>query len=188
MRLRSAGKVLWLVLCLLQATDAYGKSRPEIIPRAAYAYRTTLIREARFVWGLDARTSTFGAQVHVESGWNANARNRRSAASGLAQFIPGTALHMNRRYPELRKDGGPTNPIWSLRALFRYNRENWQHLSNVRDYPCLRAKMMLASYNAGPGVHRYKRWPRETQRYVHRVLVQLEPHYINAGFGPGSCN
>jgi soluble lytic murein transglycosylase-like protein len=179
--------VLGLVLGLLQATDAYALPRPEAIPRAAYTYRTQLIREARFVWGLDARTSTFGAQVHVESGWNAKARNR-SGATGLAQFMPRTALHMNRRYPELRKDSGPINPIWSLRALLRYNRENWGHLSKVRDYPCLRMRMTLASYNAGPGVHRYKRWPRETQHYVHRILQVLEPVYVANGWGLGSCS
>src|SRR5437899_759874 len=77
----------------------------DAIPRLAYRYRGDLIRNARFVFGLEAPTSTFASQIHIESGWVANARNR-SGASGLGQFLGPTARHITRKYPELRKDGG----------------------------------------------------------------------------------
>ena len=37
---------------------------PADIPARAGQYRAVLIREARAVWGLDAPTATFAAQIH----------------------------------------------------------------------------------------------------------------------------
>jgi soluble lytic murein transglycosylase-like protein len=175
-------KLLAIALCFGIATDVYGKPRPEAIPRAAYGYRATLIREARFAFGLSAPTATFGSQVHTESGWRFRARNS-SGAAGLGQFMPSTATWMARRYPDLRP-AAPLSATWAIRAMLRYNRYLWDR---AKGDSCPRMRLVLAGYNAGPS-RMYKRWPRETQRYVHRVLVQLEPHYIQSGFGPGSCN
>jgi soluble lytic murein transglycosylase-like protein len=177
-------KPLAIALCFAcVATDVQGKPRLEAIPRAAYAYRATLIREARFLWGLNAPTATFGSQVHTESGWRFRARNP-SGAAGLGQLMPATARFMAKRHADL-SPAAPFNPIWSLRAMLRYDLEIYRMTRD--ETACNRMKRTLAGYNAGPS-RLYKRWPHETQRYVHRVLVQLEPHYINAGFGPGSCN
>jgi Transglycosylase SLT domain len=176
--------VLGLVLGLLQATDAYALPRSEAIPRTAYAYRAQLIREARYVWGLSAPTSTFSSQIHAESGWNPNARNRRSKAAGLSQFMSPTAKWLSRRYPELGSSA-PLNATWAIRAMLRYNREIYR--MTRAGTPCEKAGRMLAGYNFGPG-RMYKHWPRETQRYVHRILQILEPVYVANGWGLGSCS
>lgn len=168
---------LWLAL---HGADAHADS----IPRAAYAYRSQLIREARLVFGLSSHTATFASQVHAESRWVANARNR-SGASGLSQIMPRTALGLARIHSELRP-AAPLNPQWALRALMRYNLANYRLAGNGA-LTCSQAKRMLASYNAGPGILKRKVWPRETQRYVARILA-LEPLYIAANFGSGSCN
>jgi soluble lytic murein transglycosylase-like protein len=184
MRLRSAGKVLWLVLCLLQASEVYGKPRVEPIPRLAYKYRRDLIANARYTFGLAAPTATFASQVHAESRWNVNARSY-VGATGISQFMPATARAMSKRYKELGP-AAPLNPQWALRAMMFYNRDNFR-LAGNGDLTCSQVKRILAAYNAGGGVLKRKRWPRETQHYVARIIT-LEPLYIAANFGLGSCN
>jgi soluble lytic murein transglycosylase-like protein len=153
------------------------------IPPEAYRYRSTLIREARFVWGLNAPTATFSAQIESESGWQLRARNP-SGAAGLGQFLGATARHMSKHYPELGP-AAPLNPQWALRALMRYNYANYR-LAGNSELTCSQAKRMLASFNAGPGVLKRKSWPRETQKYVARI-ISLEPAYVANGFGPAAC-
>jgi soluble lytic murein transglycosylase-like protein len=68
--------------------------------------------------------------------------------------------------------------------MLHYDRYLWDR---AKGDSCGRMRLTLAGYNAGPG-RMYKRWPAETRRYVARVLNVLEPRYINAGFGLGSCN
>lgn len=174
-------KLALFVLSVCQAQDIHAES----IPRVAYTYRSQLIREARHAFGLTAPSSTFASQIHTESGYRANICNRIGAC-GLGQIMPRTARGLAKTYPELGP-AAPLNPQWALRAMLRYNLENWGHLRALHDQPCLRMKMTLASYNAGPGVLKRKRWPKETQRYVARIMA-LEPTYIAANFGLGSCN
>jgi soluble lytic murein transglycosylase-like protein len=174
-----------ILLCLaLQASDVYGKPGTEPIPRAAYAYRASLIREARFIWGLEAKTSTFASQVHTESGWRFRARNP-SGAAGLGQFIPSTATWMARRYADLRP-AQVFSPIWSLRAMLLYDREIYR--MTRPGSLCQKMTYTLIGYNYGPARMYRKRLPRETQRYVYQVLKVLEPVYVANGWGLGSCN
>ena len=44
------------------------------IPQNAFKYREYLIKESRFVWGIEAPSATFAAQIHTESGWNEKAK------------------------------------------------------------------------------------------------------------------
>jgi soluble lytic murein transglycosylase-like protein len=172
-------KSLVLAICLAMlvlGSDAYGE-----IPSK---YRRDLIRNARLVFGLGAPTSTFAAQIHAESGGRANVCSRRGAC-GLAQFMPRTAKAMSRRYPALGP-AAPLNPIWSMRAMLHYDWEIWSTVY-VAD-PCARMRHTLIGYNGGPRRIYAKQLPRETQRYIHRILVTLEPAYIANGWGLGSCN
>lgn len=172
-----------IVFFSFTAQDVFGKARPEAIPPLALKYRPTLIREARFLFGLTAPTSTFSSQIHAESNWNPSARSR-SGATGLTQFMPRTAAWMAKRYPDLRPVA-PLNPIWSIRAMLRYDRYLWD---KARGWElCPRMKLTLASYNAGEG-RMYKQWPKETRAYVHRILQVLEPLYVANGWGSGSCS
>jgi soluble lytic murein transglycosylase-like protein len=179
---------LWIALysaCLtyfiFTAADAYGA---EPIPRIALKYQALLIREARSIWGLDAPTATFAAQIESESGWKPGAHNRRSRAFGLGQFQLATARGLSRLYSDL-KPAQPMSPTWSIRALVRYNHHIYR-MTRKGSSQCERVRHMLAGYNAGPS-RLYKRWPKTTRAYVHRVL-RLELVYVANGWGSGSCN
>ena len=49
------------------------------IPQNAFKYREYLIKESRFVWGIEAPSATFAAQIHTESGWNEKAKSPAGA-------------------------------------------------------------------------------------------------------------
>lgn len=175
---------MFALLLLLALTLAIIDAHADSIPREAYRYRAELIRESRFAFGLTAPTATFASQIHVESGYRSNICNRIKAC-GLSQFIPSTARAMARLYKDL-SPAQPTNPTWALRALARYNFYNFR-LAGNKELTCSQAKRVLAAYNAGAGVLKRKSWPKETQHYVARI-VALEPLYISANFGSGSCH
>lgn len=76
-----------ILLCLLSGCHPVFAAS---IPVEARQYQRELTRNARAVWGLNAPVSTFAAQIHQESQWNARARSP-VGAQGLAQFMPTTA-------------------------------------------------------------------------------------------------
>jgi soluble lytic murein transglycosylase-like protein len=172
-----------VVFSALTAADVYG-TPSEPIPRAAYAYRATLIREARFIWGLNSPSATFGAQIESESGWRPGARNP-SGAAGLGQAMPATARHINRKYPELRKEGGALSPLWAIRALLFYNRDNYR--MTRPGTACQKMRHTLIAYNFGPARMYRTNLPKETRNYLTRIFAR-EPVYMANGFGLGSCN
>lgn len=180
------------------------------IPQVAQTYRAELVRNARAIWGLNAPVATFAAQVHQESAWKPGAISR-VGAQGLAQFMPGTSQWIAGLYPALAANE-PFNPSWSLRALVQY--DAWIHARVAAATPCDRMAMVLSGYNGGLGwVQRDKslaarqgldaqtwwaavetvnagrsaaNW-RENRDYPRRILLRLEPIYVAAGWGPGSC-
>lgn len=118
---------------------------------AEMKYRDFLIRETRYVWGMDAEVSTFAAQIRQESGWDSQARS--SHAAGLAQFTPATAGWMTRAFPELSDGGGnpasmPLNGKWAIRAMVRYDLYLYNQIPGGRPD---RMALALRSYNGGPG-------------------------------------
>jgi soluble lytic murein transglycosylase-like protein len=168
------------------AADVYGRSRPDTVPPMAFKLRSDLIRTSRYAFGLQAPSSTFGAQIHAESTYNPNARSRVGAA-GLSQVMPGTARWLAIQHPDLQPPT-PLSPGWAMLALARYNKYHWDRIGS-KFTPCDRLKMTLAAYNGGYGILRRKTWPRETVAYVKRIIYTLEPLYEAAQFGPGStCN
>ena len=177
------------------------------IPADAYRYQRDLVREARLVWGMSAPVATFAAQIHAESYWRPHAVSR-VGAQGLTQFMPATAAWIATAYPELGR-AAPLDPRWAMRAMLRYNRHNAYALAPALDR-CEAAAMWTASYNQGRGWTERARaaspWPQiwfgatedvnpgkshanflETRRYVRRILLDLEPRYRAAGWGPGTC-
>lgn len=113
-----------ILLCLLSGCHPVFAAS---IPVEARQYQRELTRNARVVWGLNAPVSTFAAQIHQESQWNARARSP-VGAQGLAQFMPATASWIAGIYPDQLKDHQPYNPSWAMRALVRYNRWHWQRI------------------------------------------------------------
>lgn len=167
---------LWAFLFVLTpAASADG------IPASAYRWKADLIRNAHFYWSMAAPTATFGAQIHAESGWRPTARSP-VGARGLGQIMPATGQFLARHCDGLGAQNS-FNPIWSIRGLLCYDRYLFKMTTGGE---CERMRHVMAGYNAGPG-RMFKRWPRETRSYVTRIFNHLEPAYVRAGFGEGSC-
>jgi soluble lytic murein transglycosylase-like protein len=213
---KSVHGVVWMV-CLFAAAVfvlilmALCMARPahaESVPHQALAYRLTFIRNAHFVWGMDAPVATFASQIGQESGWNPEARSG-VGAQGLAQFMPGTARDMGSRYADL-SDVNAYNPAWAMRALLRYDQSLWRIFTARND--CQHMGKTLASYNSGPGwiikmekaarlkgldagvyfdvveamnVGRSAASDVQNRAYPRRIMFLYEPLYVRAGFGPG---
>lgn len=192
-----------LLLTLAAAAQADG------LPREAELHRRTLTREAQMQWGLDAPVARLAAQVHQESAWRGDARS--AYAAGLAQFTPDTAGWIARVYPRALGNPAPYSPKWALRALVVYDRHLYDRLDDTAT-DCDRWAMTLSAYNGGLGwVQRDRRmavahgadparwwgnvehhtsrvpWARDENRgYPRRILLDLEPRYLRAGW-PGEA-
>lgn len=117
----------------------------------AEPHRSTLTREARQVWGLEAPVATFAGQVHQESRWRADATSP-VGAMGMAQFMPATAKWISGIDGQLLS-GDTRNPTWALRALVVYDKWLWDRIKAADD--CNRMAFTLSAYNGGLGwVHR----------------------------------
>lgn len=85
------------------------------------------------------------AQLEAESGWNPNAYNPISGASGIAQFMP--------RYWHAYSEGADIfDPQAGIRAQGKLMKENMDHpyvLAFAGDDPELRIRWALTAYNAG---------------------------------------
>lgn len=150
---------------------------PDMAPPAARAYRATLTRNARVIWGLDAPVPMFGAQVEQESGWNTHAVSP-AGAIGLAQFIPSTSDWIDDAYPDLGT-AQPANPEWALRAMVRYDRHLYENVSGSAT-DCDRDAFMLAGYNGGEKwVQRDRALAGQTGHDSSRYWGQVEA--VNAG-------
>lgn len=124
-----------------------GSGRTEVAPpHAALKYQRDLTRNARSVWGIDAPVAMFGAQIHQESRWHADAQSV-VGAQGIAQFMPATATWISGAYK--LGEVQPYNPGWALRALVTYDYHLWQRVNAAS--PCDRAAMTLSAYNGGLG-------------------------------------
>lgn len=208
-------RVTCLRSALIAALLAWGgfwsaPAQSQDIPREAQQYRRDLTRNARMIWGLDAPVSTFAAQIHQESAWRPDARS--PYAHGLAQFTPATADWIGDLDPALAvADTG--NPVWALRALVRYDAWLYARVPAPRALhagdaasragnapPCGRMALALRAYNGGLGWLRKEAATgrpceafrsaancRENLGYPQRILTRLEPIYVRAGWGLGSC-
>jgi soluble lytic murein transglycosylase-like protein len=195
---------LLVVFSCAPATAAPG------VPLLASEMKSDVFREARFIWGMDAPTATFAAQIHAESAWKPGAVSP-VGARGLAQVMPGTETDLQARYPALA-DAGALNPRWAIRALITYDRQIHKRVSGTDACECM--GKTLAGYNSGPGwVLKKERLAvaqgkdplryfdhvelvnagqsaaatHENRTYVRRILHTLEPRYVRAGFGRGAC-
>lgn len=171
-------------------------------PRASLKYRAELTRAVHLVWGLDGPIATMAAQVHQESAWRPDARS--PYAHGLTQFTPDTAQWISGMDAALA--GADTgNPVWSLRAMARYNRWLFDRVTKA-ETNCDRWWGVLRSYNGGLGHWRKEaslaapardRWAIDAQcgrasrhvshcaenlTYPRKILMKWQPLY--ASWGP----
>lgn len=196
----------WLVLAVILTLGGFFTSVHAQVPASAQQYKRTLVRVAHSEWGLGAPVAVFAAQIHQESGWRHVAVSH-VGAQGLAQFMPGTAQWWCDRTGTAAADCQPTNPTWAMRSLVGYDK--WLYDRAPAHYtPRDRMWVALRAYNGGLG-----HWQREAAStglaqpsraqvdaacgkarraavhckenlgYPHRILVVLQPRYLQ--WGPG---
>ena len=196
----------WLVLAVILALGGFFTSAHAQVPASAQQYKRTLMRVAHGEWGLGAPIAVFAAQIHQESGWRHVAVSH-VGAQGLAQFMPGTAQWWCDRTGTAAADCQPTNPTWAMRSLVGYDK--WLYDRAPAHYtPRDRMWVALRAYNGGLG-----HWQREAASiglaqptraqvdaacgkarraavhcpenlgYPHRILVGIQPRYLQ--WGPG---
>lgn len=187
-----------------------GLSQSAEIPRAALQHKHILIREARFVCGMNAPVATFAGQIHQESQWRSDAVSP-VGAQGLGQFMPQTSTWL----PQVDPQSGspmPFSPGWAIRALIVY--DDWL-LARVKGRTlCDRWFKTLCAYNGGLAwVYRDERlatqmgrdastWSgiegvnagrsatnfRENRQYPLRIIERWQGLYVTAGWGTGVCH
>lgn len=206
--LRASLVMLGAIMLIMYSISALGQ-----VPDNATRHQRELTRLAQQEFGLAAPVALFAAQIHQESSWRESAKS--PYAEGLSQFTPQTAEWIARVYPDLGS-AAPYSPGWAMRALLRYDRHIKQRVKpwHARDIPdCDSWAFTLSGYNGGPGwiprdrrqteaagfcsdswfghVERFsKRSPaamRENRHYPHRILRELQPRYIRAGWQPGGA-
>jgi membrane-bound lytic murein transglycosylase MltF len=199
-----------IILALFLCLSAYAQ-----IPERADHYRRDLTRISQQEMGLAAPVALFAAQIHQESSWRSDAKS--PYAVGLTQFTPATAKWISEIYSDLG-DATPYSPVWAMRAMVRYDRHIVERVKpwHARDIPeCDKWAFALSGYNGGPGwITRDRRqaenaghcpdvwWGsvesfstrsasafKENRHYVNRILNDLEPRYIAAGWpGASTCH
>lgn len=117
--------------------------------------------------GLDP--AIFIAQLNQESGFNPKAKNPKSGAIGIAQFMPSTAKGMGFT--------AGVDPLRDIRMAAQYMKSKLKMYNG--DY-----RLALASYNAGSGnVAKYGGIPpfKETQNYVNRIMSMAGKNDVLTG-------
>lgn len=165
----------------------------------ASKYRSQIVREAQFRFGIPAPTAVIIAQMRQESDCNPNAVSK-AGAKGLMQFMPNTATWANTAGAFGSVE--PFNPLWSIRAGVWYDRWLFDRISTF-DSICDKWHFILSSYNGGLG-YVYKRqkksyypgkWDltgyinpgispsnqRENQTYSTKILYTHQPKFKHWG-------
>jgi len=191
-----------LAIALLLSAG-YAGAQSAAPPAGALAYRASLTRTARAVWGMDAPVPVFAAQIHAESGWRHDAVSPVGAL-GLAQFMPATAHWIAGRDPALAA-GQPFNPAWAMRAMVVYDQYLFG-LAPARYTARDRMWVALRGYNGGMGhwqnearatgvalptgeqvdaacgqASRSIKHCPENLKYPRRILIDLQPRYAAWG-------
>lgn len=198
-----------LASCLPQPAHAQVR-----VPVVATTYRLAIERESARYFGLQAQPARLAAQIHQESGWNPRAAS--AYAQGLTQFTPATAAWLPTVCPAVGEPD-PWDPQWSLRAQACYmawlhNRVTPYRYAGAMT-ECTRWVYAFRAYNGGEGMLNRERlaaqragadandwkavegyrvraaWAhKENIGYPRRILLVLEPAYLNAGWsGKAVC-
>jgi soluble lytic murein transglycosylase-like protein len=137
--------LLALMLFLL-ATPAVAHDE---IPRAALKWRSTIIREVRYWWGMEEPRDTFASQIHQESRFNEEARSP-VGAEGMAQFMPGTSAWVATMWPKDLQPANALDPRWAIRACIKFDKWLWDKFPRAATRED-RFAFTMASYNSGLG-------------------------------------
>lgn len=190
-----------------KATDA-----PVVIPEASAMYRRWVEQAATEEWGVDASPARLAAQVHQESSWNPRAHSS-VGAEGLTQFMPSTAKWIAQTFPDKLGAFDPWDAQQAALAAAVY--DQWLVNRNPGTTPCDSWAFGFSAYNGGelrlhqeqqmakrhgldPGTwfgdvsgqraRNLAAW-QQNRGYVRRILLVLEPAYIDAGWsGKAVCS
>lgn len=208
--MRYMGMLALLVLLVPIPPALASEDAPIHLPNVPPLYRLMVERETADVWGLRAPAARIAAQIHAESLWWPKAAS--AYANGMAQFTPATAAWIAAKFPEKLGGFDPWDPAQAVRAMVIY--DHWLTTRNPGATECDTWAFGLAGYNGGEGwlrrdqrltrlagqdasiwfghVDQHTRragWAKvENRRYVTRILLELEPAYIDAGWsGAAAC-
>ncbi|MCP1375372.1 transglycosylase SLT domain-containing protein [Dyella lutea] len=175
------------------------------VPEVSAMYRRWVEQAVAEEWGVDGSPARLAAQVHQESRWDASARSP-VGAEGLTQFMPSTARWIAQKFPDKLGQFDPADPQQALLAAAVY--DAWLVKRNPGVTACDSWAFGLSAYNGGEkylGIEQAKAraahrdpdmwfgnvaamrarslpaW-RQNRDYVQRILLELEPAYIAAGW------
>lgn len=214
---RGALALLLLVLLLAFAffpDPAHAQTRITV-PQASALHRHRVEQVVADVWGVDASPARLAAQLHQESAWRERARSH-VGAQGIAQFMPATARWMGEQFRDQLGTFDPWNPVQAIHAAALYDKwlyDRVQPIGHTSLSDCSRWAFTLRGYNGGEvwllrergltvagrgnpndwrSVERFRSRGtaahRENTHYPRRILLDLEPAYIAAGWpGRAAC-
>lgn len=178
---------------------------------ASTLYRRQIEQVVSDLWGLNGSAARLAAQLHQESAFRIRARSPLGA-QGLAQFMPATARWIAEVYPDELGQFDPWDPAQAIRAAAVYDRHLVDRNPGATD--CDTWAFGLSAYNGGEKYLRRERMAadvagrdrsrwfghaadyrvrgpsafRENREYVRRILIDLEPAYLDAGWaGSAVC-
>jgi soluble lytic murein transglycosylase-like protein len=181
------------------------------VPEASAMYRRWVEQAVAEEWGVEGSPARLAAQIHQESSWNPKARSA-VGAEGLAQFMPSTAKWIADEFPETLGAFDPWDPQQAALAAAVY--DAWLARRNPGRAECDTWSFALSAYNGGEkqlhkeqalaatrgkaadvwlgnvAAARTRSLPawRENRAYVSRILLVLEPLYLDAGWsGKRGC-
>jgi soluble lytic murein transglycosylase-like protein len=181
------------------------------VPEVNTLYRRYVEQAAAEEWGVDGSPARLAAQIHQESSWNAKAHSP-VGAEGLAQFMPSTGRWIADAFPDKLGQFDAWDPQQAALAAAVY--DAWLVKRNPGTTRCDSWAFGLSAYNGGEKrLHQEMQladrrgldagtwfgsvsgqrsrgdaaW-RENRGYVRRILLVLEPAYLDAGWsGKAVC-
>ncbi|QHB72921.1 transglycosylase SLT domain-containing protein [Stenotrophomonas sp. 364] len=194
---------------------APGRTGTVRIAPSSALYRHRVEQAVTRAWGVEGSSARLAAQLHQESGFRADATSKVGAL-GIAQFMPRTATWIASVYPQDLAGFDPWNAQQAILAAALYDRwllDRVVPLGPGRVSACSRWAFALRAYNGGEKalererqlarsagsdpddwlqVARYRsrlEWAhRENVGYSRRILLDLEPAYLAAGWtGSSPC-
>lgn len=116
-----------------------------------------------------ADESRIAGMIRVESGWKQGARNRRSGARGLGQFMPSTADWMERAYRLQLGGYSRYSARWSILATTLFMKDLLGDGTGKKSFAptCIRWSRALAHYSGGS--HGYQDRVFAAEHYYLRI-------------------
>ncbi|MFC5525233.1 transglycosylase SLT domain-containing protein [Rhodanobacter ginsengisoli] len=206
-----AGLILLATVANASPTTPTPAQMRVTVPEVNTMYRRYVEQAAAEEWGVDGSPARLAAQIHQESSWNAQARSP-VGAEGLAQFMPSTGAWIAEAFPDKLGQFDPWDPQQAALAAAVY--DAWLVKRNPGTTACDSWAFGLSAYNGGEKrLHQEMQlaerrrldagtwfgsvsdqrarsaaaW-RENRGYVRRILLVLEPAYLDAGWsGKAVC-